>query len=345
MKEKEMSLIDRYIAEVGRHLPEKDRADIEAEIRSMVDDMIEERGQSTAKNERIVAETLEQIGDPELLAAKYAPPKRYLIGPDWYEGYLKVLQRVLFAVLPIVAVVTFVLALTNEPLDFIGAVGNAVGRAFSVGTQILFWVTLVFVLLERSGEKPDDQPKSASREWTVDQLPMLPRRRQISIGESLITIGLLLFVMIWIIVPAILARLEGDTATPPFLNPALWNFWLPLLLVILGLTVVHELFKLKIGNWTRPLMITNVILCLTTIFYIIALVTTQDVVNPAFLAGLESSMTSSELENVTSWATWTVNLTAAIIVGIYIWDMVNSIRMARKLEQDPYMAVSVSKIQ
>ncbi|MGZ9224021.1 MAG: hypothetical protein ACXW4M_00545 [Anaerolineales bacterium] len=39
-----MSLIDRYIAEVGRHLPEKDRSDIEAEIRSTLEDMIEERG-------------------------------------------------------------------------------------------------------------------------------------------------------------------------------------------------------------------------------------------------------------------------------------------------------------
>ena len=38
-----MNLIDRYIAEVGRHLPEKDRSDIEAEIRSMMEDMLEER--------------------------------------------------------------------------------------------------------------------------------------------------------------------------------------------------------------------------------------------------------------------------------------------------------------
>ena len=30
-----MSLIDRYIAEVGRHLPEKNRSDIEAEIRAV----------------------------------------------------------------------------------------------------------------------------------------------------------------------------------------------------------------------------------------------------------------------------------------------------------------------
>jgi hypothetical protein len=306
--------------------------------------MIEERGESAAKDEKIVAETLEQIGDPRLLAAKYAPPKRYLIGPDWYEGYLMVLQRVLYTALPIVAVVTFTLALSNDPLDYVGAFGDAIWRAFSIGIQILFWVTLTFVLIERSGEKPDDLPKPGSQPWTVDQLPKMSRRRQISVGESLISIAFLLFIIIWIILPSVLNRLAGDTETVPFLNPDLWDFWLPLLFVILGLTLIHEIFKLRIGVWTRPLMITNVILCLTTIVYIIALITTQDVVNPAVVAALESSMTPSDMENAATWATWTVNLTAAIFVGIYTWDMIDSIRKARQLEQDPYMAVSMKKI-
>jgi len=82
-----MGLIDRYIAEVGRHLPEKDRSDIEAEIRSLIEDMLEERGRTVkTADEKVRAETLEQLGDPQLLAAKYSPPKRYLIGPEWYEG-------------------------------------------------------------------------------------------------------------------------------------------------------------------------------------------------------------------------------------------------------------------
>jgi len=35
-----MNLIDKYIAEVGKHLPRKQRADIEAEIRSTLEDML-----------------------------------------------------------------------------------------------------------------------------------------------------------------------------------------------------------------------------------------------------------------------------------------------------------------
>lgn len=324
-----MSLIDKYVAEVGRHLPEKDRADIENEIRTMVDDMLEERGPSAANDEKVVVETLEQIGDPKLLAGRYAPPKRYLIGPEWYEGYLTVLQRILFTVLPIVAVVRFILSLSNSPLDFIGAVGDAVGSAFSVGTQILFWVTLVFVLLERSGEKPDDSPKVGSRQWTVDQLPAVPSRRQIGVAETVMNIAVLLFLLIWIALPATLDLLKGTPANVPFLHPNLWTFWLPVLFVLMILTLIHEVFILKIGNWTPALTITNVILGVASIIYIVALVTTQEVINPEFLSMLDRA---DGFERVRESARWGVNISAAITGGIYVWSMVDSIRKARQLK-------------
>ena len=330
-----MILINRYIAEVGRHLPEKDRSDIEAEIRSMIEDMLDERRErghnAKSTDEKVVTETLEQLGDPRLLAFKYAPPKRYLIGPDWYEGYIKVLQRVLFTALPVFAIVTFILTLTRDPLDFVNALGEAAGGAFNVGIQILFWVTLVFVLLDRSGEKPDGLPAPGSRSWTVAQLPELPRKRQISIAESLINIVTLLFVMIWIVLPIVMDWLGGNSNPVPFLHPNLWDFWLPVFFVLMGLTLIHEVFQLKIGNWTPALTVTNVILGLVSILYIAALVITQDVVNPAFLDML-ATRGASELREV---VTWSIDISAAVIAGIYVWDIIHSIRMARQLKEEP----------
>ena len=326
-----MSLIDRYIAEVGRHLPEKDRSDIEAEIRSMIEDMLEERGYDVkTPDEKGMAETLEQLGDPQLLAAKYSPPKRYLIGPEWYEGYVKVLQRVLFTALPIFAAVTFILTLTRDPLDFIHAVGEALGGAFNVGVQILFWVTLVFVFLERSDEKPDELHKPGSRVWKVAQLPAFPAKRQISVSETVMNIAAILFVLIWIALPFTTAWLAGNPAPVPFLHPNLWNFWLPVFFVIMGLTLVHEVFKLKIGNWTPALTATNVILGLVSILYITALVITQDVINPAFLATFDRSAELQELREV---IVWSINISAAITAGTYVWSMITSIRLSRTLKQ------------
>lgn len=326
-----MSLIDRYIAEVGCHLPEKDRADIEAEIRSMLEDMIEERRAQTgqASDERLIAEVLDQVGDPRLLAYKYAPPKRYLIGPAWYEGYLSVLQRVLFTALPIIAVVTFMVTLTRDPLDVVHAAGAAVGGTFNVGIQILFWVTLVFVFLERSDEKPDDLHKPGSQAWTVARLPEFPRKRQISVAETVMSIAVLLFLLIWVALPFALNRFPGNPVVVPFLHPNLWNFWLPAFFLIVGLNLIHEVFQLKIGNWTPALTVTNVMLGTVTIIYVAALVISQDVINPAFLGMLESNG-AGKLREV---AEWSINISAAVIAGIYVWDMLDSIRLARQLKQ------------
>jgi len=327
-----MSLIDRYIAEVGRHLPEKDRSDIEAEIRSTLEDMVEERRHHATKStdDEIIAETLEQLGDPQLLASKYTPLKRYLIGPGWYDVYLKTLQRVLLTVLPIFAAVTFILTLTENPLDFINAVGEAVGGAFNVGLQILFWMTIVFVFLERSDEVPN-MPKGAdTRAWTVAQLPKLPKKRQIRVAETVLNIVSILFVLIWIALPFTLARLQGNPVSVPFLHPNLWNLWLPLFFVILGLTLILEVFKLKIGNWTPALMATNVILSLISIIYIAALAITQDLVNPNFLAMLDNAAGSSELREVVAW---TIDISAAVIAGTYVWSIVDSVRKSRRLSK------------
>ncbi|HSK87383.1 MAG TPA: hypothetical protein VK880_03460 [Anaerolineales bacterium] len=334
-----MSLIDRYVAEVGRHLPEKDRTDIEAEIRSMLEDMLEERKQAgRAVDEKLIAEVLEELGDPRLLASQYAPSKRYLIGPGWYDVYIKTLQRVLFTVLPIFAAVTFILTLTEDPLDFIDAVGNAVGGAFNVGLQIWFWMTLVFVLMERSEAIPGETLGSQTRAWTVAQLPELPRTRQISIAEVVMNIATELFLMVWIVLPVI----RGGSGSVPFLHPDLWNFWLPLLLVIMGLTLVHEVFQLRIGNWTPALTATNVILGLISIIYLAALVLTQDVINPAFLAMLDSSVETARLREVASWS---IDISAAIIAGIYVWDIINSIRLSRQLnKQKSEIPASMQKV-
>jgi hypothetical protein len=39
---------------------------------------------------------------------------------------------------------------------------------------------------------------------------------------------------------------------------------------------------------------------------------------------------SAELRDV---VTWTVDVSAAVIAGIYVWEIVNSIRLARRLEK------------
>src|SRR5262249_291496 len=149
--------------------------------------------------------------------------------------------------------------------------------------------------------------------------------------ETVMNIAVLLFLLIWIALPTTLDLLHGEPAGVPFLHPNLWSFWLPLLFVLMALTLVHEVFKLKIGNWTPALTITNVILGIASIVYIAALVTTQDLVNPEFLSMLDRA---EGFERLRESVRWSINISAAIIAGTYVWSMIDSIRKSRQLKME-----------
>ena len=68
------NLIDNYVSEIGRRLPRQTRNDIEAEIRSTLQDMLDERSQKAGKpvDEEMTLEVLKAYGAPEKVAASYA---------------------------------------------------------------------------------------------------------------------------------------------------------------------------------------------------------------------------------------------------------------------------------
>ena len=93
-----MNLIDRYIVEVGKHLPRKNRADIEAEIRSTLEDMLDERAQGSGPaDEATVLALLKEYGSPREVAATYKT-HQYLIGPRLFPIFETVIRIVLAVV-------------------------------------------------------------------------------------------------------------------------------------------------------------------------------------------------------------------------------------------------------
>ena len=45
-----MELVTRYVSEVGRQLPEKNRADLEKEIRSLIEAALDDRAQKSGRS-------------------------------------------------------------------------------------------------------------------------------------------------------------------------------------------------------------------------------------------------------------------------------------------------------
>jgi hypothetical protein len=94
-----MNLIDIYIQEETRRLPEKSRADIALELKSTIEDMLPDD-----YNEEDIKEALSKLGNPAALAAGYRDQPMHLIGPRYFDVYISLLKMIL----PIAAAVSLI---------------------------------------------------------------------------------------------------------------------------------------------------------------------------------------------------------------------------------------------
>lgn len=250
------TLTERYLAAALRGIPEGQRADVERELRSSIADAVEDR--VAAGEERGAAEraTLEALGNPVLLAAGYTGRPQFLVGPELFPVWRHILTMLLPIVVPIVAVVVTLAAILGDA-SYVEAILGGIGAAISTGIQLAFWLTLVFVLLERAdvAREARDEIVDATGRWTIEMLPTQPDRR-IGVGETvgelvtvLLSIGGLLFLRdtTWF------AGQGGDGVT--ILDPGLSAVWLPVLLALLVATGACYVLVHLVGRWTWGLVI------------------------------------------------------------------------------------------
>lgn len=78
-------MMERYIYEVIRRVPKKQREEIRLELEELISDMME---QEEAGMEAV----LTKLGNPRDFAQKYSGRHNYLIGPEYYGDYCWVMK-------------------------------------------------------------------------------------------------------------------------------------------------------------------------------------------------------------------------------------------------------------
>lgn len=151
-------LIDRYVHQVGLYVRPRERAEIEDELRSQIQDQIEDRygGSPTAMD---VSSVLKQLGDPRLMAASYGG-EQYLVGPDLYPFMMSVLR----SGLPLVPAMVFIANLIGALLastgdDWLGLLLGSIFTAVQVTLIFFAVVVIIFAILQQSGEELRTQAK------------------------------------------------------------------------------------------------------------------------------------------------------------------------------------------
>jgi len=247
-------LIERYIFDVTRRLPEKEREDVGRELNASISDMLPDD-----PKERDIVDTLTRLGEPRVLSEQYRQKPRYLISPAMFELYISVLKMVVV----IVAVVFACLGALTAAFPGAGSVGetisavmaSAFGSAFEGALQAAFWVTFGFAVTEFYQSK--QQP------WSVDKLPRLPDRSGVRIPRSSTIVEMILSVFFTVLFIAMILRDEWffsfvrrSEIINPFSQAALERC-VPFLVIFGALSLITDGLKLYWARWNIPLCIVN----------------------------------------------------------------------------------------
>lgn len=305
-----MSLIDIYVEEVAKRLPEKNREDIILELRSTIEDMLPDD-----YNDDDEKRVLEKLGSPVSLANGYLDRPMYLIGPRYFDVYTTLLKMII----PIAAVIALIAMVAENFVGYDGEqavlnvilnlIGKGIGEIIEVGLHVFFWLTLVFAILERTDKDKGTQPLTTSlKKWTPDDLKnisYIPKKKSISKFE---VFGGLMWTAIWATLYFYANHLVGvyhgtesglKFVAATFNQDVLLQYW-PIVVIVIVFEIAISLYKLVQGQWTKKLAIGNAILQIVGTIVFIVIVVNPHLFNEGFIAYVANVFTTSP-EEVKKW--------------------------------------------
>jgi hypothetical protein len=281
MKESKMNLLDKYVAEVGKHLPRKNRADIESEIRSTLEDMLEERKQDKVVDDALVMSLLKEYGAPKQVAATYKATQ-YLIGPRMYPLF-EMVTRIVFIVFFSVSLLGLGIGLAKTGLtgaEFLSQMGKWLAGLFSGLTAALGNIVIVFAILERI--QVADEFEKEAKDWDPAELTLEPDPAQTKVAEFIVAI---IFTVLGLVILNLYSNLisinfhrNGAWTSIPVLTDAFFNF-LPWINIMGILQIGFNACMLSQTGWKPATRILDMLVDVAGAVLTIAILTTPGIIS------------------------------------------------------------------
>ena len=335
-----MNLIDKYIAEVGKHLPRKNRTDIEAEIRSTLEDMLDER--KTAEGpaeEATVMALLKEYGSPREVAATYKT-HQYLIGPRLFPIFETVIKIVL-AVVAGASLIGLAVSLAKIGLtgpEFVSSIGEWFGGLIGGLIAAFGNVVLVFAILERT--QAANEFEKEFKEWDPRELKSEPDPDQIDRPDHIATI---IFTFLGLVIlnlyPNLLAIRylnDGTWVSIPVLTEAFFRF-LPWINILSLVQIVFHGFMLGQRMWTPVTRLLGIVVDIAGMILAIVLLRTPGVFN--FTSEVWSAISNAETAETLSrlFAVLPTLIIAIVVIATTVSVIKGLLRLFHN--QSPYPAI------
>lgn len=271
MQDKDM--IERYIYDVVKRVPQDSREEIRLELQSLIDDMCDQEDIS-------VEEVLQKLGEPAQFAKRYRDEDSYVIGPDYYDDYFWIMKIALvgIGISAIVSAIMNGIMNTEDMVNFFVVFLSEIFVTASNGSfSVIGILTVIFVVMEKQKVKFNIKPKknwtvkdlsknaTTVNSWTPSLLPAVPDKRAvISRGDSVFSIIFtIVFMALLIFAPQIFGAFHYDgeklVSIGCIFNLDEWDRIVPIFVFSLFVGMVNYIICLVIGYHCKTVMYSTII--------------------------------------------------------------------------------------
>ena len=337
-----MNIIDRYISEVGKYLPRKNRADIEAEIRSTLEDMLEERAQADGPaDEATVIALLKEYGSPREVAESYTGP-RYLIGPRVFPIF-ELVTKIVMAVLLAVGLAGLGIGLARSDvmgLELLKRIGESALSTLEWMITAFGNIVLTFAILERVLPAKEFEEEE---EWNPAELASEPDPDKVKFSEVVFEmVFLVLFLIVFNLYPNVIGfgffRNSDWIFISSVLTDAFFSY-LPWINLLFALQLGFNIYLLQHSVWNTGLRIANGVLELGSIALAVAMLRGPDLIalTPEQLAG---TPVEGSAELFTRLANFVPTLVLTIVIIVSSIEVAQTVyRLVKNRPVAPYPVI------
>ena len=287
-----MELLERYLLQIRRYLPLKERDETIEELRSLVLDQVD--GHPAEDKEKALREILVNMGEPREVALRYND-KGPIISREM-EPIMTLVMKIVSITLPLVILFANSLAFLTQGgdpnfFDFLLNLVFAIPSAFYSLAVAIGMIFIIFAIIERYA---NPQFVLDHKEFIPELLPELPKKEfKVSVLGSVITILVNILILYLANLHLSLFAVYNAGQTVPIFNDNI-NPYIILLSVGWILTIFLHIYYLY---RQRKDLITRTIEYLLAIYgaVVIILIGTSDVFNDIIINGTDLNIVTTIL--------------------------------------------------
>lgn len=292
------------------------REDIEKEIRSTIQDILDDRSQESerAVDEALTLEILQEFGSPEKVAESYLTG-RYLIGPRLSPTFSLVL-RIALPILAVLGAIGFgLLYTTNPPSHPTEALFQSLVELVNSLIQAFGTIVLIFAILQWLLPKLEVKNKAWDARGLLEIKPSDHLPLTGAVVEVIFSAGAIIIFNFYPDILRLWNNTDGVWQSIEILSPAFFAY-IPAWTIIWALTVVLNIYLIRQGRWNVWTSWASAVLKTATIVLATVMLAGPALVqvDSAALAGLMPA----ETQSIHDWFAKSIQMSVRLVLVIIL---------------------------